>query len=166
MPDFYQHIARKIVSSDKGLSIVNEWKSQGKRIVFTNGCFDLIHLGHLYYLAEAAALGDKLIVAINSDQSVQRLKGKTRPVKDEQTRLNLMASLEVVDLVLCFDYDTPLRLIESIIPDVLVKGGDWSISEIVGSDIVLQNNGKVQSLTFIEGHSSTAIIEKIKNIEG
>lgn len=145
------------------LSTVTKWKADQQRIVFTNGCFDLIHYGHLHYLAEAAALGDRLIVALNADASVRRLKGNNRPIKDEKNRLFLMASLACVDAALLFHEDTPAQLIDLIIPDVLVKGGDWSVDQIVGSDTVLKNGGIVKSLSFLDGYSTTALIEKINS---
>ncbi len=143
---------------------IQELKAQGKKVVFTNGCFDLLHLGHIHYLAEAKELGDVLIVGVNSDASVSRLKGENRPIKDEKSRLAIIESLKMVDHAILFEEDTPLELIKSIIPDVLVKGGDWAIDQIVGSEIVLAHGGVVKSLSFIDGYSSTALIEKIKKI--
>jgi len=154
-------IIAKQYTNESIREIVSYWKSTNQRIVFTNGCFDLIHYGHLHYLAEAAALGDKLIVALNSDASVQRLKGPQRPIKDEINRLFLMASLACVDATLLFKEDTPAQLIDLIIPDVLVKGGDWSIDKIVGADTVLKNGGTVKNLAFMEGYSTSALIKKI-----
>lgn len=143
---------------------VKQWKSSGEKIVFTNGCFDLIHYGHLHYLAEAAALGDRLIVGLNSDDSVKRLKGSQRPIKDETNRSFLLASLAVVDAVVLFTEDTPLHLIDLVRPNVLVKGGDWKPHQIVGSNIVLNDGGEVKSLAFVEGHSTTSLIEKIQQL--
>jgi D-glycero-beta-D-manno-heptose 1-phosphate adenylyltransferase len=138
------------------------WRFQNEKIVFTNGCFDLLHIGHLTYLREAKALGTKLIVGLNSDASVQRLKGATRPINDEATRSALLAAFYFVDAVVFFEEDTPHDLITSILPDVLVKGGDYEIATIVGSKEVLENGGEVKVLSFVEGYSSSAIIEKIK----
>ncbi len=142
---------------------VEQWKSRGEKIVFTNGCFDIIHYGHIHYLAEARQLGDRLIVGLNSADSVKRLKGEHRPINDESTRQHLLAALEFVDAVVVFEEDTPLELIKIIIPDILVKGGDWKPEQIVGSNIVLTNGGEVQSLAFIQGYSTTSIEQKIKS---
>jgi D-glycero-beta-D-manno-heptose 1-phosphate adenylyltransferase len=141
---------------------VNNWKDSGLEIVFTNGCFDILHYGHLKYLMDAKGLGDKLIIGVNSTSSVKRLKGKNRPIQHELTRKYQLAALEFVDAVIFFEEDTPLLLIQTIIPDILVKGGDWSIEEIVGADIVLEHGGQVLNLPYIKGFSTTAIEEKIK----
>ena len=137
--------------------------NQGKKIVFTNGCFDILHRGHVAYLNQAKHLGDLLIVGLNSDKSVKRLKGNSRPINNELDRKYVLENLKSVDLVVIFEEDTPLELISNILPEVLVKGGDWEINQIVGSDIVIKNGGKVLSLDFIEGHSTTNIIEKSKS---
>jgi len=136
-------------------------KSEGKKIVFTNGVFDIIHRGHIEYLNEAKALGDYLVVGLNADASVRRLKGDTRPVNKENDRKFVMENLKAVDDVIIFTEDTPYNLILKIIPDILVKGGDWKEEQIVGSDIVKQNGGKVMSLKFVTDYSTTGIIEKI-----
>ena len=133
------------------------------KTVFTNGCFDLLHIGHIAYLKEAKSLGDRLIIGVNSDASVKRLKGTNRPIKDQENRLAILSSLEMVDACLLFEEDTPYRIIQLIQPDILVKGGDWKVSEIVGSDIVLKNGGSVHSLKFLEGYSTTKLEEKIKS---
>lgn len=143
------------------LHIIKAWKAEGNKIVFTNGCFDLIHMGHVLYLEEAKRKGDKLIVGVNSDSSVKKLKGIHRPIKDQINRVHILAALESVDMVLIFEENTPLELIQTILPDVIVKGGDWKPSQIVGSDIVLANGGEVLSLQFVEGYSTTALEQKI-----
>lgn len=133
------------------------------KIIFTNGCFDILHFGHIHYLADAADCGDKLIVGLNSDSSVSALKGPSRPINDIMTRKTLLSSLSFVDAVIVFEKATPLELIQELTPDVLVKGGDWETSQIIGSDWVLQHGGEVLSLPFIEGYSTTSIETKIKN---
>lgn len=158
-------IQSKILTLPELITQSKIWKNEMQKIVFTNGCFDLIHSGHLHYLMEARALGQKLVIGLNSDASVQRLKGKNRPVKDQQTRLLLLASMEFVDAVCVFEEDTPLQLINSILPDILVKGGDWPIDQIVGAKEVQAAGGTVKSLQFLTGNSTSSIIEKIKNEE-
>ena len=145
----------------QSIELINKWKSEGKRVVFTNGCFDILHSGHIKYLSEAAALGDKLVIGLNSDSSVSRLKGSNRPIKSEECRADILAFMAEVDMVVIFDEDTPEALIKRIIPDILVKGGDWKIDEIVGADIVINNGGVVKSLSFLEGFSSTKIIDRM-----
>lgn len=147
---------------DALLAEVLDWKNEGDKIVFTNGCFDLLHYGHIAYLQEARALGDRLIVGVNSDSSVRTLKGNDRPIKDQQTRLAIMANLQMVDAAILFADQTPLALIEAISPDILVKGGDYLPSEIVGANHVTQHGGKVVSLSFIKGYSSSCYVKKIK----
>jgi len=161
MSQSFQKITSKIQDWKTAQTTVSQWQKADHKVVFTNGCFDLLHYGHIRYLAEAADLGDKLVVALNAPVSIQRLKGVHRPIKDRESRLHLMASLAYVDLVVEFAEDTPLALIKTIMPDILVKGGDWSIDEIVGSDVVLKNGGAVQSLRFVEGYSTTNIEQKI-----
>lgn len=141
---------------------VSIWRQHGERIVFTNGCFDLLHLGHVHYLAQAKDLGHRLVVGVNSDASVQHIKGPQRPIQDEHSRQHVLAALACVDAVVLFEEDTPLQLISAIVPDVLVKGGDWLPEQIVGADIVLENGGEVLSLPFIDGYSTTTIEKKIK----
>ena len=138
------------------------WQQNGLEVVFTNGCFDLLHLGHLQYLEAARALGDRLVVGLNSSSSVSRLKGPERPVQDEQTRAALLASLGFVDLVVVFEEDTPAELIKTLRPDVLVKGGDYSPDQIVGADTVRALGGQVAVLPFLPGHSTTETIEKFR----
>lgn len=136
-------------------------KQAGEKIVFTNGCFDIIHSGHIHTLSEAKALGTKLIVAINSDASVKRLKGEKRPILSENERALIIAALSFVDFVVLFEEDTPFNLIKNLQPNVLVKGGDYKINEIVGADIVLENGGSVEMIPFLTGFSTTNTIEKI-----
>ena len=155
-------INSKIFSLDDLKNQVNAWKQAGEEVVFTNGCFDIIHRGHIEVLAQTADLGDRLIIGLNSDTSIQKLKGKNRPIVEEQSRAILLASLEFVDAVVIFSEDTPLKLISALLPDVLAKGGDYEIETIVGHEIVQQNGGKVKLVPFVDGFSSTTIIEKIK----
>ena len=142
------------------LAISNRRKN-GSKIVFTNGCFDILHVGHTRYLADAKKHGDILIVGINSDISVKGLKGEGRPVVSELERKEVLLSLKPVDFVCIFDEETPFELIEAVMPDVLVKGGDWPVEKIIGADIVMKNGGKVYSLPFHPGHSSTGLIGRI-----
>ncbi len=139
-------------------------KALEQSIVFTNGCFDIIHAGHVQYLEQAKQLGDILVVGLNSDESVKRLKGSSRPINSEGNRALVLAALQSVDYVIIFEEDTPYELIEAIQPDVLVKGGDWKEADIVGSDIVKAKGGKVISLPFREGLSTTNIIDKLKQV--
>jgi len=143
-------------------SAASNLRRAGKKIVFTNGCFDIIHAGHVQYLAEAAALGDVLIMGLNSDASVKRLKGEERPINCQQDRKVVLEALSSIDLVFIFDEDTPYDLINAIKPNILVKGGDWTPDQIVGSDLVLAKGGEVKSLSFKPGNSTTSIVEKLK----
>lgn len=152
----------KIQSWAKIATTVSRLRSQGKSMVFTNGCFDILHAGHVLYLEQAKARGDVLIVGLNSDSSVTRLKGNNRPVVPQKERSLVLAALESVDYVVVFDQDTPYELIQLIQPDVLVKGGDWQPEDIVGSDIVLKRGGTVRSLSYQKGLSTTSIIERIE----
>ena len=156
-------IKRKIYNFDTLRDKVRQWQSKGLTVVFTNGCFDLLHYGHLHYLADARDIGDKLVVGLNSAASVRRLKGVNRPINDELTRQYMLAALDMIDAVVVFEEDTPFDLINTIKPDVLVKGGDWAVEQIVGSDIVLKNGGKVLSLPFVEGYSTTNLETKIRS---
>jgi len=140
------------------------WKFKGLSVVFTNGCFDILHLGHIDYLSKAADHGKILIVGLNSDHSVKRIKGQGRPVNDETSRAMLLASLFFVDLVVIFDEETPYDLIQLVVPDVLVKGGDYKPEEIVGYDIVKVHGGKTLTIDFLDGYSTTSVIEKIKSV--
>lgn len=143
--------------------MVNVWRLKSDRIVFTNGCFDILHRGHVEYLKEAAALGDRLVIGLNTDASVRRQgKGPDRPINDQDSRALLLASLRCVDAVTLFDADTPLALIKAIVPDVLVKGGDWRPEQIVGADVVKAAGGEVRSLPFVDGFSTTSLVERIR----
>ncbi len=152
----------KIVDWNTAAQLIQKWKSAGLRIVFTNGCFDLLHPGHVDYLFKAAALGDKLVIGLNSDASVSRLKGSHRPIQQEQSRAEILAALECNDLVVVFEEDTPLELICLLNPDVLVKGGDYEASSVVGYSEVTENGGEVVILDFLPGHSTSLIESKIK----
>jgi len=142
----------------------NIWRATGKKIVFTNGCFDILHHGHLDLLARAASFGNILIVGVNTDSSVQRLKGPSRPVTNEQDRTFQVASLLCTDAVCLFDEDTPETLIKLLKPDVLVKGGDYTIDKIVGADFVQNNGGSVEIIPFVTGYSTTSLIERIQRL--
>jgi rfaE bifunctional protein nucleotidyltransferase chain/domain len=141
---------------------VAAWRREGERIVFTNGVFDLLHRGHVEYLEEAAALGDRLVIGINSDASVRRLKGPERPLTPQAERAELLEALACVDLVAVFDEDTPERLIQEIAPDVLVKGGDWAVDRIVGKEFVEARGGRVLNVPLREGLSTTALLERVR----
>jgi D-glycero-beta-D-manno-heptose 1-phosphate adenylyltransferase len=151
----------KITSTSELETQLKTWRFHGQKIVFTNGCFDLLHLGHIDYLAKARDLGDRLIIGLNTDTSVQGLKGLSRPVKDEMSRAHILAAMQFVDAVIFFDEETPIDLISWVKPDVLVKGGDYTIEGIVGHEIVLENGGEVKTIAFVEGYSSTKLIDKI-----
>lgn len=140
-------------------------KNKGKKIVFTNGCFDILHSGHISYLNDAKNLGDLLFVGMNSDSSVKTLKGDERPINDERERKIILENLKSVDFVELFSDQTPIDLIKEVSPDYLVKGGDWPIEQIVGHEFVIENGGIVKSLPFKDGFSTTCIIEKIKNLK-
>jgi rfaE bifunctional protein nucleotidyltransferase chain/domain len=141
---------------------MTKWREKGEQVVFSNGCFDILHLGHIDYLEKASQLGSKLIIGINSDASVQRLKGPGRPVQPEGARARMLAALAFVDAVVLFEEDTPLKLIETLVPQILVKGNDYTINEIIGADFVLDNGGEVKTIPLVAGYSTTQIINKIK----
>ena len=155
-------IQRKILNPKELDSLLAYWSFKDFKIVFTNGCFDIIHLGHIDYLAKAADLGHKLIIGLNSDASTRRLKGPTRPINDEHSRAMILASISFVDAIVLFDEDTPYNLIKSIQPDILVKGADYKPEDIVGYDIVMAKGGKVETLEYLEGYSTSNIEKKIK----
>ena len=141
---------------------ISEWRKKKHKLVFTNGCFDLLHLGHVDYLAKARDLGDKLIIGLNTDSSVSRIKGPLRPVKDQESRATILAAMQFVDAVIFFDQETPIDLITWVQPDVLVKGGDYTLEGIVGHEIVLEKGGEVKTIPFVEGYSSSKLIDNIK----
>ena len=154
-------IKNKLLSLEDLETKLSEWRSLKKNIVFTNGCFDILHRGHVEYLAQASDLGDKLIVGLNTDASVKRLKGELRPVNDEQSRALLLSALQFVDAVVLFGEDTPYELIKQVQPDVLVKGNDYCVEEIVGYDIVTAKGGKVLTINLVDGFSTTNIIKRM-----
>ena len=156
-------INSKIFSFDDLKNQVNAWKQAGEEVVFTNGCFDIIHRGHIEVLARTADLASKFIIGLNSDSSIKKLKGDDRPIINEQSRAILLASLSFVDAVILFSEETPINLISTLLPDVLAKGGDYEIETIVGYEIIQNNGGKVILVPFVDGFSSTNIIDKIKN---
>jgi rfaE bifunctional protein nucleotidyltransferase chain/domain len=151
----------EILSRNDLLQVRKRLKAEGKRVVFTNGCFDIIHRGHVDYLTKAKAQGDVLIVGLNTDSSVQRLKGPDRPVVEEADRAVVLAALAIVDYVCLFDEDTPYELIRALVPDILVKGADWSVTDIVGKDVVEGAGGSVRTIEFLPNRSTTKIIQKI-----
>jgi len=158
-------IQRKILKQPELDRMLAYWRFRDQKIVFTNGCFDIIHLGHIDYLAKAAALGDKLIIGLNTDASTRRLKGPHRPINDENARAMIMASFSFVDAVVLFDEDTPYNLIRTVQPDILVKGADYRAEDIVGYDIVTSKGGKVETLEYLPGYSTSLIEKKIRDRE-
>jgi D-beta-D-heptose 7-phosphate kinase/D-beta-D-heptose 1-phosphate adenosyltransferase len=152
----------KIKTLEEARGLRERLERSGLKLVFTNGCFDLLHPGHVRYLAAAREMGDHLLVAVNSDRSVRRIKGLSHPVQPQYVRAELLAALESVDSVIIFDEETPRRAIEALLPDVLVKGGDWKEEDIVGADVVKARGGWVRSIPFEEGFSTTALIERIR----
>lgn len=156
-------IEKKIKTIDQAIAQVHAWKTTGKTFSFTNGCFDILHPGHLFSLAQAAKEADFLVVGLNSDKSVQTLKGPTRPINNTESRAIVLANLLVVDMVVIFEEETPLNLIKTLLPDVMVKGGDYTIDQIVGAKEVIANGGKVIINPIVAGFSTTQLIEKIKS---
>ena len=159
---FVEGIEKKILTIEEAKARMSAWKVTGKTVAFTNGCFDILHPGHLFSLAQTAKEADYLLVGLNSDASVKRLKGPERPIHTELSRALILANLVLVDVVVVFEEDTPLHLIQTLLPDVLVKGGDYTIDTIVGAKEVIANGGKVIINPIVEGFSTTIIIEKIK----
>ena len=161
MSDKLQILKSKIVNLDTLLRYAHIWRFGGNKIVFTNGCFDIIHRGHIEYLAQAASLGNRLVIGLNTDSSVAALKGPNRPVNDEQTRAEILAAFGFVDALVLFSEETPINLINRLQPDVLVKGGDYNPDTIVGADVVKANGGRVEVIPFVNGFSTSSIINKI-----
>src|SRR5918997_261797 len=159
-----QTMNEKILTPEEACAVRERLRAQGRRLVFTNGCFDILHVGHVRYLAEARRLGGALLVAVNSDRSVRALKGAGRPVMSEAERAEMLAALASVDLVTVFDEESPRKLISELLPDVLVKGGDYAPGEIHGREEVEEAGGRVLALPFVEGASTTGIIERIKDV--
>lgn len=153
----------KILTLKNALSLASEWQKSGEKIVFTNGCFDIIHAGHIKLLEAAKSKGDKLIVALNTDASIRKIKGINRPVNGQDSRGIVIAAMGCVDLVIFFDEDTPIDLIKSLSPDILVKGSDYKISNIVGADFVIANGGTVETISLVNNYSTTSIINRIVN---
>ncbi|KAF5064259.1 Bifunctional protein HldE [anaerobic digester metagenome] len=158
-------IQRKILKQPELDRLLAYWRFMDQKIVFTNGCFDIIHLGHIDYLAKAAALGNKLVIGLNTDASTRRLKGPHRPINDENARAMIMASFSFVDAVVLFDEDTPFNLIKTIQPNILVKGADYRAEDIVGYDIVKAKGGKVETLEYLPGYSTSLIEKRIRERE-
>lgn len=161
--DLEKTLLTKITGLASLKTMVTNWQNEGKKVVFTNGVFDLLHLGHITYLAKAAELGNKLIIGLNADASVKRIKGESRPVNDQSNRAALLAAMFFVDAIVIFEEDTPFNLITVLMPDILVKGADYSVENIVGAKEVMANGGEVKTISFVEGYSSTSIIQKIRN---
>lgn len=158
-----EKIYDKILNSESLEERLNLWRKEGKTIVFSNGCFDILHRGHVEYLSKAADLGDVLVIGLNTDASVRRIKGPSRPVNDEKARAVVLAALEFVDAVVFFEEDTPYSLIKNVQPDVLVKGKDYKAEDIVGYDIVVGKGGRVETIELVEGFSTTNTIEKMRS---
>ncbi|MFM1913138.1 MAG: D-glycero-beta-D-manno-heptose 1-phosphate adenylyltransferase [Bacteroidota bacterium] len=154
--------AKKILNLEQAINLRKQWYSENQTVVFTNGCFDILHLGHVDYLEKAKEKGDKLILGLNSDSSVRQLKGESRPINSEMARARILAALEFIDMVIIFSEETPLNLILNLKPNVLIKGGDYSIENIVGAKEVLANGGKVETIEFVPNYSTTTIINKIQ----
>ncbi len=159
--DKFESITKKIIESDALAKLLTYWHFRNFKIVFTNGCFDILHRGHIEYLAQAATMGDVLIIGLNTDKSVRKLKGNNRPVQDEKARAMILASLQFVDRIVLFNEETPYQLIDKIQPDVLVKGADYKPDKIIGSDIVKAKGGEIVSIDIVEGYSTSSLLNKI-----
>ncbi len=163
MSEALNKINNKIFDLELLMKKIEKWRSENKKIVFTNGCFDLIHLGHIEILARSSDFGDKLIIGVNSDLSIKKLKGENRPIIQQSSRVRQLSALEFVDAVILFDEETPIKLIETIKPDVITKGGDYTAKNVVGNEVVSQKNGEVVIIPLTQGYSTTSILNKIKN---
>jgi D-beta-D-heptose 7-phosphate kinase/D-beta-D-heptose 1-phosphate adenosyltransferase len=161
-----EHYRAKIRPLDALRDEIERLKATGKRVVFTNGCFDLLHPGHTRYLCAARAMGDYLVVAVNSDRSVRSIKGEKRPIVPEDARTEVLAALEFVDAIVLFEEDNPLRVIQMLQPDVLVKGGDWKEEDIIGADVVRETGGDVRRIPVVPGYSTSAVVDKILKDSG
>lgn len=156
------NIRKKLMNSEQLIDQLNQWHKEGCKIVFSNGCFDILHLGHVDYLARAADFGDKMVIGLNTDSSVSKIKGPTRPINDERSRAMVLAGLEFVSAIILFDEPTPYELIRLVQPDVLVKGADYKPEDIVGYDIVTAKGGSVKTIPFVDGYSTTKIEQRIR----
>jgi len=155
-------IRQKLFLKEKLVLQIVDWKTNGEKIVFTNGCFDIIHPGHIDYLAKAASIGDRLVIGVNTDKSVQKLKGTRRPIQDQDSRTFILAALEFTSAIVLFDEDTPAELITALKPDILVKGADYTIDQIAGAETVMKSGGSVVLLPYLKGYSTSGIERKIK----
>ncbi len=160
MTDHFSLLQNKVVDTDQLAEKLNRWEKEGKKVVFTNGCFDIVHRGHVEYLSKAASFGDVMVIGLNTDASVSRLKGPDRPVQDEHARAIVLASMSFVDAVIHFDEDTPYELIKKVQPDYLVKGADYNPEDIVGYDVVTAKGGEVKTIELVRGYSTSAVIKK------
>ncbi len=154
----------KLLGPDAAETLVRTWQRQGKKVVFTNGCFDILHAGHVHYLEKAKAAGDALLIGVNSDASVRRIKGEQRPVCSEQDRCRVLGGLESVDALVIFEEDTPEELIAKLLPDILIKGSDWAPDKIAGAGTVVSSGGEVKTIDLLEGRSTTGVIDRIVSI--
>ena len=159
-----EQIKSKIKKPSEAIEIIDQWKKEKQKIVFSNGCFDILHKGHIEYLAKASDLGNRLILGLNTDYSVKKIKKEGRPVQDESSRSLILASLMFIDIIVLFDEETPYELIKIIQPDILVKGKDYAAESIVGYDIVKSSGGEIITIDLVEGYSTTSIIKKISDL--
>jgi rfaE bifunctional protein nucleotidyltransferase chain/domain len=163
MPNALKKIENKIYTLNQLMIQMKNWKAHKKKVIFSNGCFDLIHLGHIEILARSSDLGDILIVAVNSDKSIKKIKGNKRPILEEESRLKQIAALEFVDVVVLFDEENPYEIIKSLLPNVIVKGGDYCSEDVIGNNLITQSGGEVIIIPLTKGYSTTTIFDKIKN---